>query len=417
MKKKGLLVDTKEGFSVSSFAAALVGLGVPERELARVIKDAAGRSGVVDAHFHREFLADDSIAYRLHIAPVGPQKPLSWDQASIVLEDVLSGSHIKDPYAEIARRALLVLQDARYKNSERSPDRTVSLNLIGSARTPYKHEAPYQPRSDNQGDGEFYIEVLPQYRDGLRGLETFEQIYILAYLNRSLIPEVRVNPPWRVDDQEFGVFATRSPNRPSPIGLTRVRLRGVEGSRILTGPLDLFDGTPILDIKPYIQTIDAPGEDDPGNDGWLEGSDHLELHRLGIPHSHPGVSGSLSQPGWFLAVLAGIAWGMGQLGLDCSTVVCSSPVVVGTENDLSQEARSILEEHGIPYETSTVSGNYITPESAAFLAALSPEFSESSEMTEGVPMGYGLGDDGLEDSSSSKPLTLAIIEVSSESKN
>ena len=115
-------------------------------------------------------------------------------------------------------------------------------------------------------------------------LETFTHVFVISYLDRSHGYVLRVRPPWREDHAQYGLFATRSPNRPSPIGLTQARVLRVEGNRVITSPLDLFDGTPILDLKPLIRSPDGePPEPqeaaDVGNDGWLAGSDHLELHR------------------------------------------------------------------------------------------------------------------------------------------
>lgn len=413
--KKGLWIDSKKGFSADRFAAALIGLGAPKKEMTQIMQDTAEKLGIIlDVHVHLEFLSDDIIAHRLHLTPLGDQERLSWDESSAVLENVLSSVELKDTYSDFARRVFSILRNAKHKFSSHSPDATVSLNLIGTAHTPYIHKAPYQPNQDNRRDGDFYIDVKQQYKNGLQALETFDHIYVFSYLNRSLIPEVLVTPPWREKKEEYGIFATRSPNRPSPIGLTRVRLHHVEGTRIYTGPLDLFDGTPILDVKPYIKTIDGMADDgDLGNDGWLEGSDHLELHRLGIPHDHPEVTENLSQPQILVALLTGIAWGMQYLDLDNNSVVCTSPVTIGTENAIEQETRSILEKHRIVYQTAAVSGELITPEGAAILAALYPKFTEQEEMPSGsIHVAYGLGNQILDEEPTSGALTLLLFEQS-----
>ena len=85
----------------------------------------------------------------------------------------------------------------------------------------------------------------------------------------------------------MGLFASRSPTRPNPIGLTVVRLEAVEGRLLRTGPMDLFDGTPVLDIKPFVPAVDCPRD---ASSGWLEevdgAAEHLLLHIRGIPHTH-----------------------------------------------------------------------------------------------------------------------------------
>ena len=85
---------------------------------------------------------------------------------------------------------------------------------------------------------------------------------------------------------EVGLFASRSPVRPNPIGLSIVRLKRIEGNVVYTSGLDVFDGTPLLDIKPYIKGLDSK---DDANYGWikeLDDKDHLLLHIKGIPHEY-----------------------------------------------------------------------------------------------------------------------------------
>jgi tRNA (Thr-GGU) A37 N-methylase len=85
---------------------------------------------------------------------------------------------------------------------------------------------------------------------------------------------------------EIGLFATRAPSRPNPIGLSVVRVRGVDGSRVEISPIDAFDGTPLLDLKPYVDGLDAKSDADVG---WIDlesaaDQEHLASHVKGIPH-------------------------------------------------------------------------------------------------------------------------------------
>jgi tRNA-Thr(GGU) m(6)t(6)A37 methyltransferase TsaA len=94
-----------------------------------------------------------------------------------------------------------------------------------------------------------------------------------------------VSPPW-ADGKKVGVFASRSPVRPNPIGLSVVRIKNIVENRIYTSGLDAFDGTPLLDIKPYIKDLDSKSD---ANYGWIEEMDdmeHLILHIKGIPHDY-----------------------------------------------------------------------------------------------------------------------------------
>ncbi len=411
--KKTLWIDTKAGISADRFAAALIGLGLPEREMVRVIKSAAEGLGLLDAHTHIEFLPNERLAHRLHLMPLGKEEPLPMEDASLVLDSALIRANIAEPYADFARRVLAILRVATPPPSSPPPAKSISLPIIGTAHTPYKHKAPYQPQPENVGDGAFYIQVEPQYAAATQSLETFSHIFVLSYLDRALEPELSVRPPWKDDDKRYGTFATRSPNRPSPIGLTRVRLHRVEGERIYTSPLDLFDGTPILDIKPFIQTLDSvTDEEDAGNDGWLEGSDHLELHRLGIPHTHPGGAGSLTQPQTLIAVLTGIAWGLQHLKVELSSTICTSPVNTGPEYALELSAQSVLEKHKIPHRPETKSGELVTPDGAAILAALSPKFVAAEDIpSEGKRAAYGLGGQVLDAAPALGALRLFLSEV------
>lgn len=164
------------------------------------------------------------------------------------------------------------------ENINNSP--LIRLKEIGRIRTPYLRKAPYQPAGD---EGIFYLELLPEYTDGLKALDTFRYIYVLFYMDRAKPPKLIVEPPW-AEDRRVGVFASRSPSRPNPIGLSVVKLLRIEGRRIYISSIDALDGTPILDIKPYVKYLDTKED---ANLGWtedVEDKNHLLLHLKGIPH-------------------------------------------------------------------------------------------------------------------------------------
>ncbi|MBN2048638.1 MAG: tRNA (N6-threonylcarbamoyladenosine(37)-N6)-methyltransferase TrmO [Anaerolineaceae bacterium] len=158
-----------------------------------------------------------------------------------------------------------------------------SFEYIGQIHTPYTDKVPYQPVEDDAQS--FWIELNPQYQAGLDQLATFKYIYVIFHIH-SLThpPSMTVKPPW-ADGVEVGVFASRSPNRPNPIGLSVVRIKKIEGCVITVSGLDVFDGTPLLDIKPYIKDLDNKPD---ANLGWVDRAkaDHLKLHADGIPHQH-----------------------------------------------------------------------------------------------------------------------------------
>ena len=158
------------------------------------------------------------------------------------------------------------------------------LKPIGTIRTPYRDHAPYQPVDSDEGD--FHLLLNEEYAEGLKELEKFRYIYVLYYIHRLTRPaEMIVFPPWS-GGKEVGVFASRSPLRPNPIGLSIVRVKEVAGNKVETSGLDVFDGTPLLDIKPYLKDLDSKPDADYG---WLEEMDdleHLTLHIRGIPHDY-----------------------------------------------------------------------------------------------------------------------------------
>lgn len=110
------------------------------------------------------------------------------------------------------------------------------------------------------------IEVYERFAAGLADLEGFERIWVISWLHRTGPVRLRVIP--YLEERERGLFATRAPSRPNPIGISAVRLLRVQSNILHVADLDLLDGTPVLDLKPYAPTFDAfPG----CRQGWLEG--------------------------------------------------------------------------------------------------------------------------------------------------
>lgn len=109
------------------------------------------------------------------------------------------------------------------------------------------------------------IEVLDAYRAGLRDLEGFDYLHIIAWLHRGQREALVVKP--FLDDAEHGVFATRAPARPNRLGLSVVRLVAIDGPILTIAGNDMVDGTPVLDIKPYVPRFDVR---ETGRIGWFE---------------------------------------------------------------------------------------------------------------------------------------------------
>jgi tRNA (adenine37-N6)-methyltransferase len=134
---------------------------------------------------------------------------------------------------------------------------------IGIIRSPY-HDTAGIPRGPGaRHDAEGTLELEPELETGLTDIEGFSHLFVIWVFDRSTDFELMAHPP--LDDRPHGVFATRSPRRPNPIGLTVVRLLVREGPRLRVRGLDMLDGTPFLDLKPYLSSVPA----DDIRRGWL----------------------------------------------------------------------------------------------------------------------------------------------------
>jgi len=136
---------------------------------------------------------------------------------------------------------------------------------IGVVHSPLRGEDHVPPRPVKARGTEAIVEVYPEYADGLTDLEGFSHIVLLCHLHLSSGFSLIVQPP--SDTTTHGVFATRSPRRPNPISLSVVRLLSREGRNLHVVDVDLVDGTPVLDIKPYTPDI---AEGDTVRKGWIE---------------------------------------------------------------------------------------------------------------------------------------------------
>jgi tRNA-Thr(GGU) m(6)t(6)A37 methyltransferase TsaA len=136
---------------------------------------------------------------------------------------------------------------------------------IGTIHSPFHDIAgmPIQPNGARDVPGT--VEILAQYREGLRDLDGFGRIILIYAFHRCADHQLTVKP--FLDPTPRGIFATRSPKRPNAIGLSVVRLMEVNGGTLTIADVDVLDGTPLLDLKPYVPAFDAyPGS----RCGWLE---------------------------------------------------------------------------------------------------------------------------------------------------
>lgn len=131
----------------------------------------------------------------------------------------------------------------------------LTIQPIGVIETPFREPAgtPIQPSRAKGTTGRVHVHA--SFRDGLRDLEGFERIWLIYWLHKARAPSLLVIP--FLDTEKRGVFATRAPARPSPIGISAVRLVNIRGTTLDIAEVDILDGTPLLDIKPYVPEFDC----------------------------------------------------------------------------------------------------------------------------------------------------------------
>lgn len=139
-----------------------------------------------------------------------------------------------------------------------------TADYIGIIRTPHSslENMPIQPTGASEILGE--VIIFPKLAEGLKDLDGFSHIYLIYHLHQVTQTKLTVIP--FMDTTERGVFATRSPVRPARLGLSIVELVAVEGNRLTVRGVDMLDGTPLLDIKPYIHAFDCPVN---ASSGWM----------------------------------------------------------------------------------------------------------------------------------------------------
>lgn len=146
------------------------------------------------------------------------------------------------------------------------------FNPIGVIRSPFTEtsQIPHGPGAQHPEEGT--LELQPEFEAGLQDIEGFSHLFVLWVFDRSTDYDLVAHPP--TDHRPHGVFSTRSPRRPNPIGLTVVRLLRREGPRLFVRGVDMLDGTPFLDLKPYLSNVPP----DELKRGWI---DSLEARAQG----------------------------------------------------------------------------------------------------------------------------------------
>ncbi|MCD6146779.1 MAG: tRNA (N6-threonylcarbamoyladenosine(37)-N6)-methyltransferase TrmO [Thermoplasmata archaeon] len=145
----------------------------------------------------------------------------------------------------------------------------IKFRPIGIIHSPFKEAkgVPIQPSAAKGIEGK--VEIFPEYTEGLEDIGNFSHIFLIYHLHLSRKYSLKVKP--YMDDKERGVFATRAPSRPNPVGISVVELLEVDGNMLHIKNVDIVDGTPLLDIKPYVPEFDIHNVK---KIGWLEKNVH-----------------------------------------------------------------------------------------------------------------------------------------------
>ncbi len=354
-------------------------------------------------------------------------KQISYLKARHLIDSGIKYLEINKEYALIARRALEILINAETKahkkmgktfHSEKQLEKTIyrslknysfpdylkgeQIRIIGYVESPYDSPPLQTQLNDKSRQKVVKIVIDPELEEGLKDLQSFEKIWVISYLHKSrTLNDPIVFPPWDEKANPRGVFATRSPHRPTPIGLSKAEIIDIKNNIIILKTLDLIDGTPIIDIKPVLSTVDL----EPANNGWVD-SKHLEEHKEGIPHIHDTDIGHLHEAADIVFDILGAVYLLQKLKTNNYAYI--SPLFVGdgkitfshgTMDVPAPATREILISHKICWEIGPIQGELVTPTGASILAALKPKQTTANRYLKEYSIlikGYGWGHKNLE---------------------
>ena len=136
-------------------------------------------------------------------------------------------------------------------DTQKDVDEIGSLRPVGVIRS-IRTARSEAPKQGNEGAPDAWLEVHPWAAEGLLGIEAGHHLIVITWLHQGRRDVFRVHPRSNPNNPLMGVFATRSPDRPNPLGLHPVVVREIDGNRLRIGPMEAIDGTPVVDIKPVI---------------------------------------------------------------------------------------------------------------------------------------------------------------------
>jgi tRNA-Thr(GGU) m(6)t(6)A37 methyltransferase TsaA len=158
--------------------------------------------------------------------------------------------------------------------AENDPPEAICYQPVGVVRSPFTKLEGMPLQSVAAPEARGTVEVAPHLVPGLKDLDGFSHLFLITHLHRGRPGGLEVVP--YLDDAVHGIFATRSPRHPNPIGISVVRLLSVAGAVLEIAGIDLVDGTPVLDIKPYVPEFDSVAAE---RTGWLRDAAE-RVHRI-----------------------------------------------------------------------------------------------------------------------------------------
>jgi len=128
---------------------------------------------------------------------------------------------------------------------------TYSLNPIGIIRSPLKNRRD-APKFGNEGAPDAWLDLTPAVSEGLQGIAVGQEVIVITWFHEAQRDVLKLHPRWDKNIPLTGVFNTRSPDRPNPLGLHRVKVLEIAPNHLKVGPIEAIDGTPVVDIKPVL---------------------------------------------------------------------------------------------------------------------------------------------------------------------
>ena len=374
-------IDPSGGIAGDMFSAMLISAGAPKDKMIDGMVTAARKLGI--AEITSSSTKDGSTRLNIHFH--SKHEHIKGSKAKEILKELYDELDIQCHYREFGDKALDILIKAeRQAHSENHFESDhYHINPIGVVKSPYTNKAPFRP--DPNAEGDFYIELFQKYEDGLKNLDQFSHMYLIVYLDKSIGYSLHVNPPHH--NVNVGVFASRSPFRPNPIGINIVEIKKIDKNRVYISPVDFIDNTPVLDIKPVIKSLDKV---EGANNGWInseEMKDENVVITEGSKHNHDHGDAYLHEAQDIVIDIIGAVIGMQHLMLDTEAFITKSVSVGGGMVKFSHgklavpspATRIILDKYNIPFQMGPIEVELCTPTGAAIIAALNVELKETND--------------------------------------